>query len=46
MQKSEQYFNWLLAVLVAGLLAICVMSVVGQMHGVEKNQSSEYAGNK
>ncbi|MGX8697587.1 MAG: hypothetical protein ACSW8D_14495 [Prevotella sp.] len=45
MQKSEKVVNVVLAVLVAGLLAICVMSILGQMQAGAKTQQTEYAGN-
>lgn len=46
MQPSSRLINVLLAVLVAAVLAICVLSIVSGMHHSKTKVSIEYAGNK
>lgn len=46
MQPSYRLINVLLAVLVAAVLAICVLSIMNGMHHDETKVNTEYAGNK
>lgn len=46
MQPSSKLINVLLVVLVAAVLAICVLSIRSGMHHGETKVNTEYAGNK